>query len=125
MRGGDFGMMLRFNGDSTQVETIMNNIQDYRTDLKKHINYLFVRLDPTPFNRDGYWGYSSQYANTAQFNEIQRGNHIKAIRNLQKIISAYNIPSFTIYDGLSGLPPMPRNEGAIYKASSGDIEDYD
>ena len=125
MRGGDFGMMLRFNGDSTQVEKLMNAIRNYEKDLKKHINYLFVRPESTPFNHDGNWGYSSQYANTAEFNEIQRENHIRAIVNLQKIISQYNIPSFTIYDGLKGLPLMPIRNGVTYSQSSGALEAYD
>ena len=68
----------------------------------------------------------SRHVDDTVFNEMGLKNHHIALRNLQRIITRYNIPSFTLYNNIN-IETMNPDETSIkttYFANSTDLEEY-
>jgi hypothetical protein len=126
MRGGARSMLLTFGGDDKQIKLIMNDIGNNTNMMQVHIGHIF--LVPYQFFKDNtHYGWVSERANLDIWSDKQKRNHYTAIRNLQRSIKNYDIPSFTLIHGFNFYTPNPTNtESSIeYTQLEGDIEDYD
>jgi hypothetical protein len=119
-------MLLSFGGADTQIKLIMHDIGNNINMMQVHIGHIFAV--PYEFFKDNQrYGLVSERADLDKFSDREKRNHYTAIRNLQKSIKKYNIPSFTLLHGFKFDTHTPENiQSSIeYTPLEGDIEAYD
>ena len=127
MRGGAIGMLLSFGGgDNDKIKKIMNDIGDNTNEMQIHIGHIFL-VQYYFFKDNAHYGCVSERANLDRWSDKEKRNHYTAIRNLQRSIAIYNIPSFTLIHGFNFYTHNPTNtESSIeYTQLEGVIEAYD
>ena len=122
MRGGTIsqhmspmmGLKLQFNGTPSQISAINNDVKDEKNNMMMHIYYIFGNIYPEQSlqslqesimispDSDGYY---APLINIGNFRVIRKNNHEMAIRNLQRSIRQYDIPSFTLVTGINWTDP--------------------
>jgi hypothetical protein len=133
IRGGAgfkrIGMIITFDSDNlTQIENLVTYITKQLTDKSRHLLTNISPFNPFMVLSDANRKKSlvSTYGDVSQLNETQLKNHHMALRNLQRIIVDYGIPSFTLYSKIDSYnyKPIPESIETIYLADSTTPHEY-
>jgi hypothetical protein len=124
------GMIITFNSDNLiQIEKLVGYILAQRTDESRYLLLNISPLNPFMASTDANHKQSfvSPYADVSVLNETQLTNHHIALRNLQRIIVEYDIPSFILYSEIDSFDkkPLPTSKKTTYLAdNSTPLEKY-
>ena len=138
MRGGaisphmspTMGLKLQFNGTPSQINAINNDVKDEQNNMTMHIYYIFGNIYPEQSPQASIMispdsdGYYAPLINIGNFSDIQKRNHEMAIRNLQRSILQYDIPSFTLVTGINWHADLSKHVHTVYEQLGGNLEDY-
>jgi len=106
MRGGKpgDGIVIIFNIDNSDViKSFIEYLRGSRDNKTRGLLYAISPLNGfmVPVDANHKQFLYAQYANIGNLNEGYLSEHYKGLRNLRRIISDYNIPSFTLRNGIS------------------------
>lgn len=135
MSGGEelYGILISFDIDKKnlqQVEIANKLTNDLIAERIEEMRYLIRNISPV----NPLMGYMEAGRNLvgnrtvlSRLNETLIKKHHIALRNLQRIILKYGIPSFTLYNGIDCYNniPLPTSIKTTYFANSTPFETYE